>query len=183
MKCLNCDQRAVARQLCQTHYMQERRAGRLVPFAKESPQQFIKNRSKILENGCWEWQLSKFNGYGRTVINKKSWPAHAYSYSVFVGDIPQNKQINHKCHNRSCVNPEHLYAGTQQENVRDMDAAGRRNQARGSRGGNSKITEDIAKKVFNHDGIAIIIAEKYGISISLVYAIKKKQIWRHIHAE
>jgi DNA invertase Pin-like site-specific DNA recombinase len=62
-----------------------------------------------------------------------------------------------------------------------MNLAGRRNQVRGSKGGNSKINENIAKQIFNHNEIARLIADKFGISISLVYAIKKKQIWLHIH--
>ena len=161
--------------------MQERRAGRLTPKPKETSQQYMRNRTRILENGCWEWQQSKYLGYGRLIREGKTWPAHAYSYTVFVGPIPKGLQINHKCHNRSCVNPEHLYAGTQKDNVRDMNEAGRRNQVRGSKGGNSKITEDIAKQIYCQDGIARLIANKFGVSISLVYAIKKKYIWKHIH--
>jgi hypothetical protein len=181
MKCIKCDSKILARKLCANHYMQERRAGRLFPKLKETPTEYILNRILISESGCWEWQRSKTNGYGRLIRNNKSWPAHAYSYSNFIEPIPSKKQINHKCHNRGCVNPEHLYAGTQKENVRDMNEAGRRNQVRGSKDGNSKITEDIAKQIFSHDGIARIIANKFNISISLVYAIKKKKIWLHIH--
>lgn len=181
MKCTKCESQAIARQLCQNHYMQERRAGRLESREKEAPQQYVLARIKKMESGCWEWQQSKYNGYGRLVRDGRSWPAHAYSYTAFVGPIPDGMQINHKCHNRVCVNPEHIYAGTQKQNVKDMNDAGRRNQARGSRDGNSKITEEIAKEIFNHEGIARLAAEKFGVSISLVYAIKKKQIWQHIH--
>lgn len=183
MKCTKCNQEAIARQLCQTHYMQERRAGNLAPREKENPQQYILSRVKKTDSGCWEWQQSKYSGYGRLVKEKKSWPAHVYSYTAFVGPIPKGLQINHKCHNRCCVNPEHLYAGTQKQNVKDMDDSGRRNQAKGSRGGNSKITEQVAQEIYRHDGIARLAAAKFGISISLVYAIKKKQIWQHIHGQ
>lgn len=173
----------LARGLCQNHYMQERRAGNLFPKPKEDAKQYILARIKISGNGCWEWQKSKNAGYGRMMRNGESWPAHAYSYAAFLGQIPNGLQVNHKCHNRCCVNPEHLYAGTQKQNVLDMNLAGRRNQAIGERGGNSKITEDIAKQIYFHDGYARIAAKKFNVSISLVYAIKKKQIWRHIHAE
>ena len=181
MKCIKCESNVIARGLCRNHYMQERRAGTLLPKTKEQSSLYILNRTSVSDNGCWEWKQSKFNGYGRLVRDGRSWPAHAYSYIVFVGPIPKGKQINHKCHNRCCVNPSHLYAGTQKENVRDMNLSGRRNQAKGSRGGNSKITEEIAKQIFYHDGIAKIIADKFSVSISLVYAIKKKKIWLHIH--
>lgn len=181
MKCTKCESQAIARQLCQTHYMQERRAGRLTLREREAPQQYILNRIKKCDSGCWEWEKSKYLGYGRLVRDGKTWPAHAYSYTAFFGPIPDGLQINHKCHNRCCVNPEHIYAGTQKQNVRDMDESGRRKQVRGSKDGNSRITEEVAKNIFNHSGIARLAAEKFGVSISLVYAIKKKQIWQHIH--
>lgn len=180
MKCIKCEKQAIARQLCHTHYMQEIRAGRLIPKI-ETPQQYIKNRCIAMDNGCWEWQKSKYAGYGRLVRDGGTWPAHGYSYFAFIGTVPLGLQINHKCHNKGCVNPEHLYAGTQKENVRDMDRAGRRNQALGPRNGNSKITKEIAQKIFDHDGSGRIIASKFNVSQSLVYAIKKKLIWRHIH--
>ena len=183
MNCIKCNTKILARGLCRNHYMQERRAGLLFPKEKENPRQYILNRIKVSENGCWEWQQSTYLGYGRLVKEKKSWPAHAYSYSVFVEPIPNGLQINHKCHNRCCVNPKHLYAGTQKQNVADMNNSGRRNQARGERGGNSKITEEIATKIFNYKGYAKFAAKEFNVSISLVYAIKKKEIWKHIHAK
>lgn len=183
MKCLKCNNQTIARQLCQTHYMQERRAGRLSPREQETPQQYILNRIKKSDSGCWEWQQSKFAGYGRLVKNKKSWPAHAYSYTAFVGPISEGLQINHKCHNRACCNPEHLYEGTQKENLHDMQMARRGNYLRGEINGNSKITEEIALKIYQASGIAKTIAAQYGVSISLVYAIKHKKIWEQIHEQ
>lgn len=181
MKCNHCDKQAHARQLCHMHYARELRAGALIPKAKESPQQYILNRIVVQPTSCWEWVKCKYLGYGRLVLNKKHWAAHVYSYVAFVGPVPVGLQINHKCHNRACVNPNHLYAGTQKENVRDMDDSFRRNQARGARAGNSKITDDVAKSIFNASGFGKDIAQQYGISQSLVYAIKNKKVWRHIH--
>lgn len=181
MKCIKCKLTPIARGMCQNHYMQERRAGTLLPKLKETPHLYIFNRIAVTESNCWEWQKSKTNGYGRLIKDGKGWPAHAYSYTVFIQPIPEGKQINHTCHNRCCVNPDHLYAGTQADNMRDMNRAGRRNQVHGSKDGNSKISENIAKQIYTHQGIARIIADKFNVSISLVYAIKKKQIWRHIH--
>lgn len=177
---MKCNNQAIARQLCQNHYMQGRRSGDFLPRKKEDPKQYILSRIKETEYGCWEWTLCKTQGYGRLVRDGKSWPAHAYSYFAFIGLAPDGMQINHKCHNRCCVNPSHLYAGTQKQNVQDMNEAGRRNQARGSRAGNSKITEDIAIQILAHKGIARFAAEKFNVSISLVYAIKKRQAWKHV---
>ena len=80
-------------------------------------------------SGCWEWIASKTaDGYGQfryptsTSTTKR---AHRASYDYFYGGIPEGKQVNHHCDNPGCVNPAHLYAGTQQENVDDLMARGR----------------------------------------------------------
>lgn len=161
--------------------MRERRAGRLEPKKEQTDEEYIKENSLILESGCWEWLKSKNNGYGKLMRHGKSWVAHRFSYEVFIGKIPEENQINHVCHNRGCVNPEHLYAGTQKENMFDMDEAGRRNQVRGERDGNNKITKDEAIAIFNSSGTAKTIARKFNVSQSLVYVIRKKLVWRHIH--
>ena len=64
-------------------------------------------------------------------------------YAHFKGEIPKGKQINHTCHNPKCCNPEHLYAGTQQENVDDKYNAGRGIHASG--GANGKARKLIVK--------------------------------------
>jgi len=72
------------------------------------------------DSGCWEWEKSKnVHGYGTTHFNGSAWLSHRLSYTLFVEEIPKGLYILHKCHNRACCNPDHLYAGTQEENVRD----------------------------------------------------------------
>jgi len=142
---------------------------------------YIQQRIEINENKCWIWKQSKRNGYGKFCKNKKSYSAHVASYEAFVGRKLKDSQINHKCHNRSCCNPDHLYEGTQKQNVQDMKDAKRENYLYGSLNGNSKITSDIALSIYKAQGIAKNIASKFGISLSLVYAIKHKKIWKHIH--
>lgn len=70
------------------------------------------------ENGCWIWTGSKLKtGYGTLGINKMNVLAHRLSYELNVGPIPEGMTIDHKCRNRSCVNPDHLEPVTMYENV------------------------------------------------------------------
>jgi hypothetical protein len=76
-------------------------------------------------SGCWLWlHTLDRHGYGKVGSRNKVVAAHRLSFEVYVSD-PGNMQINHHCDVSSCVNPEHLYAGTQQENIDDCIRRGR----------------------------------------------------------
>lgn len=78
--------------------------------------------SKIDQSGeCWEWKASQYKfGYGAFYNGKKVTHAHIFSYEIHFGEIPKGLFILHSCDNPKCVNPDHLRAGTQKENVKDM---------------------------------------------------------------
>lgn len=86
------------------------------------------NKVDVRQKGyCWEWQAAKNSeGYGRFKYRGKNIRAHRLSYTIFKGMIPEGKQINHICDNPSCVSPDHLYAGTASDNLRDMYKRNRR---------------------------------------------------------
>lgn len=85
---------------------------------------------EVLLTGCWRWKgaLDK-NGYGTRRVGgrgkNKNWFAHRLSYQEFVAPLTEGLQINHTCDNPSCINPEHLYEGTQQQNMQDVKKRGR----------------------------------------------------------
>lgn len=95
------------------------------------------------ENDCWIWTGAKNrDGYGSFWNGerlagrngKRGGPrmvlAHRWSFAHFIGAIPAGLYVLHRCDTPSCVNPDHLFLGTQADNVRDCANKGRRNQRR-----------------------------------------------------
>src|SRR5690348_1346681 len=77
-------------------------------------------------NGCWEFTGSLNNGgYGVIGFKGKVWLAHRLSYYFHNGEIPKGLLVCHKCDNRKCINPDHLFLGTYMDNYNDMVAKGR----------------------------------------------------------
>jgi hypothetical protein len=89
---------------------------------------------------CWNWQrATQTKGYGSVGIGGgKTALAHRVAYEITYGAIPEGMCVLHSCDNRLCVNPKHLFLGTNEDNVRDMVKKGR--QARGEKNGRSKLT-------------------------------------------
>lgn len=73
----------------------------------------------VAPDGCWLWTAAiNKDGYGRFKLNEISTGAHRISYQLFIGDIPDGKQLDHLCRQRSCVNPFHLEAVLPEINTR-----------------------------------------------------------------
>lgn len=96
-----------------------------MPAARPMPVRFWEKVSK--SNGCWIFSASpnRENGYGRIWFNRKHHFAHRISYEMHFGKIPKDKLVLHKCDNPPCVNPDHLFLGTDKDNTHDCIAKGR----------------------------------------------------------
>ena len=106
--------------------------------------------------------------------------AHHVAYRLYKGEIPPDLMLRHKCDVKSCVNPDHLEVGTALDNV--TDAVTRDRQARGSRHGAAKLTEQqvLAIRADPRKGQHTAIAKDYGITPSAVYSILTGRKWKHL---
>jgi hypothetical protein len=179
-----CSGRVKSRGLCIKHYTRLIRTGATsTGVIIGDDKKRLKANSVETDSGCWEWQRSIKLGYGVTFLNGKHEQAHRASYKLFVGEIPEGLQINHKCHNRACINPDHLYAGTQTENMEDMRRAGRGNKCKGEDNPSSKLKNgEVSEiKVLIRNGVTSVeIAKKFDVSEGCINFIKTGKSWRHV---
>lgn len=171
---------------CLAHYKRYNRYGDPLSGASDhhkTPEDAFLARAIQKPSGCVEWSGSSDNkGYGQLRIGGKLIKAHRYAWARSNGPIPEGMVILHKCDNPRCVNIDHLSAGTQLENVKDMDAKGRRinNQAKGNDCHAAKVNPDIVRLIRADTRRQIDIAAEYGITQTVVSKIKLKQAWNHV---
>jgi hypothetical protein len=130
---------------------------------------------------CWEWTGAKNRGaYGRfSFVGIKSIAAHRASYLLFVGEIIENMCVCHTCDNPSCVNPEHLWLGTTQENTKDMVKKGR--SLSGERNNNSKLRYSDILRIHELNDYGkytqVELAKEFGVTPGHINNILRQRMW------
>lgn len=132
---------------------------------------------------CWLWTGSiKSHGYGKIGIDGKSIRAHRYAYELFRGPIPEGLIVCHKCDNRACVNPDHLFLGTFADNNADTKKKGR--SAWGEKNVNAKLScyhVSQIRKLYNSGKYSFReLGKLYNVTGTLVWCIVRNKIWKRI---
>lgn len=185
LQCAECERPAVGLGLCGKHYKRLLKTRLGVPQKAPrdaTPKQYLAFYSKPNDDtGCVEWTASVNTwGYGRVQINGARVLAHRVAYAEYVGPIPEGLYVLHKCDNRRCVNPAHLFLGTLQDNTDDMYAKGRGPKRKGEDHPQVKLTEDDVRSIRADARDKRIIAAQYGLNADYVRNIKRRLTWKHL---
>lgn len=128
---------------------------------------------------CHEWTGHLMpNGYGQFHANGKTAYAHRIAWELKNGPIKIGTYVLHKCDNRKCVNPEHLFLGSFADNMADMVA--KRRQAHGTRNGKAKLTEVDVVDIKSGSLSQRLAAAKFGVSQATISMIRNGHTWKFV---
>ena len=168
---------------------------KMYTFKKITLDQFMKRVELIPGHSCWEWIGGETTaGYGKYDPLRAS---HCVIYELLIGSIPKGKIICHRCNNKLCVNPDHLYAGTYSDNLNDVFAINGRSRNAGENSSNSKLTDMDVFKIKDRLRLFVIkrgrlpfgsdsmrkIALDFNVTPSTIKRIKDGIGWTHINKE
>ena len=143
-----------------------------------SDAELISKHSKTESSGCWIWSRSINNwGYGRIGPGRSERAAHRLSYRTFRGEIPDGMNVLHRCDVPRCVNPAHLFLGTNTDNMRDMASKGRTAVKRGEDNPISKLTDRAVAEIRASTETSAFLARKFGVSHKAIRLVRGGVTW------
>ena|SRR6185295_3118431 len=167
-------------------YIRKNTAKNKIPIKIKNPERLKARLDKWImfepNTGCWLWAGSLQFGYGQVRLNKKSIRAHRVSYQLHKGEIGE-KLVCHTCDVRCCVNPDHLFLGTYEDNNRDKIAKGRTNYVIGDKCSYAILkSEDVLKiRELHESGInQRILAKQFNVHFATINLVVNRKNWKHI---
>lgn len=154
----------------------------------------VMNRIEMIPiAGCWIF-MGALNESGYGIVGKGGRGygndrAHRITYSHFIGEIPECLFVCHKCDQPACCNPNHLFLGTNQDNVTDCIAKGRKTpppknpHVVGIVHPGHKLDDEKVRKIreFRNEGYStILLSKQYGVSESVISRVCSRQSWKHV---
>ena len=136
---------------------------------------------------CWDWTATRdTKGYGQISIESKTTRAHRVSWEILRGEIPEGLLILHRCDRPCCVNPDHLFLGTSQDNADDKVLKDRQYKAKGSNNGFATLTESdvrIVKQFLRRHsgyGVGSFLGGWFGVTLDTISDINRGRSWTHV---
>lgn len=165
------------------------RSCRKCRFAQRTVEEAFKQRVKECgPDECWPWprgcgREGHADGYGTLMVHRKPHPAHRVAWEVYVGPIPRGLCVLHRCDNPCCVNPHHLFLGTNVDNIADKVSKGRHRSPRGEHHGNAKlnaVSVTLMRHKFAEGATVLRLSCEFRVSEATVRDIVKGRTWRHL---
>jgi len=133
---------------------------------------------RALKKQCWFWQKAvDRDGYGVFKVGIKRVRANRYAWYLANGAVPVGFHVLHKCDNRTCVNPEHLFLGTNADNVRDCIAKGRKRVFPGDLNPSARLGRDQIREIFLSTFSNAKLAKIHKVSKQQIGRIKTGKRW------
>jgi hypothetical protein len=135
---------------------------------------------EVIESGCWQWTGKVTGGgYAEVKINRKHTLLHRAFYVTYKGPITGNLFACHTCDNPRCVNPDHLFLGTHEDNMRDMREKGRArgasNQGKGQE--QTRLTPEQVIEIYQSTKQNVVLSVEYDVNTKTIYEIKSGKTW------
>ena len=137
---------------------------------------------EVTEDGCWECTSHRLNagGYAQIGRNRKVTKVHRHIFALTNNGIAEGMHILHKCDNPCCINPDHLFEGTNLDNMKDKMEKGRQPSTKGEQNGSAKLTAKDVREILKDDRRHVEVAKDYPICSAHICRIRKRKIWKHI---